>query len=463
MEELIKNLFPMNRTLIGEGFDNALEYIKHLIPLKILEFKSGTKLETWTVPDEWIVRDAWVKDPDGNKIIDYKKDPLSLVVGTKPFHGVCDLEELRLHWYYDEDNYDTVPYMFKYYPKENEDINEWGFCVRKTDVLEKIPQGCEGGVCVPELKDIDPSVGKVMIEGIDYSPKFQEKLKEGSYEVFIDTEYKKGKMKIGVHTIKGDEREILLFAHLDGPFQANGNLSGVACLVDLAKKLKSKHTIKIIFCPATIGSIAYALTQDISKVEFMIAVDMVGNDAQFVLQKSLMESKINDIAHLAIFSLGKDYKFGKFRATVGSDEYAFNDPLINVPGILITRYPYKEYHNADDTPEKIHYDKIEEAEKIITKIIEYWDKDFIPKRNFKAPLRRSKYGIQSSNPQLNLSYDYFFYGMDGTKSLSELCTLYGLDFEQMLMVVNQMIEENDVKNLSVALSKGRVKKTPKQK
>jgi len=137
--------------------------------------------------------------------------------------------------------------------------------------------------------------------------------------------------------------------------------------------------------------------------------------------------------------------------------------LIGVPGILLTRFPYKEYHNSDDTPEKIHYDKIEEAGKVIEKIIEYWDKDFIPQRNFKAPLRRSKYGIQSSNPQLNLSWDYFFYSIDGTKSLSELCTLYGIDFQQALKVVNQMIEENDVKNLSVTLSQRRLKKTPKQK
>jgi aminopeptidase-like protein len=191
-----------------------------------------------------------------------------------------------------------------------------------------------------------------------------------------------------------------------------------------------------------------------------LAVDICGNDGQLVLQKSLKEHKINDIAHLAIFSLGKDYKFGKFRATIGSDEYAFNDPLIGVPGILLTRYPYKEYHNADDTPDKINYEKIEETGKVIQKIVEYWEKDFVPRRNFKAPLRRSKYDIQSSNPQLNLSWDYFFYDMDGEKSLAELCTLYGIDFEQALKVVNQMIEKHDC---SINFIKRGKQKTSKQK
>jgi len=456
MKELIKNLWNTNRCLLGEGFDNALEYIKHLIDLEILEFPSGTQFGTWTVPDEWIVRDAWVKDSDGNKIIDYWKDPLSLVIGTNPVHCIVSLDELRKHWYYDEDNHDVVPYMFKYYPKNVTD--EWGFCVRKTDVLEKIPQGCEGGVCVPELKDIDPTVGKVQIEGVDYSPKWKDKLKEGDYEVKIDTEYRPGKMKIGVHTIKGDEREILLFAHLDHPFQANDNLSGVACLVDLAKRIKSKHTIKIIFCPETIGSIAYAMTQDLSNVDFMLAVDICGNDNSIVLQKSFLPHKINDIAQLALYSFEKDYRKGNFRATIGSDEYVFNDPEINIPGIMLSRHPYNEYHNSNDTEDKINYEKIEEMGKIIEKIIEYWENDFILKRNFKAPLRRSKYGIQSSNPQFNLSWDYFIYSMDGKKSLAELCSMYGLNFEQVLKVIKEMIE-ND--HLRIVNCKKKVKKTSK--
>lgn len=468
MKELITNLYNTNRTLLGEGFDNALEYIKHLIGLEILEFPSGTKLGTWTVPNEWIVRDAWVKDPEGNKIIDYQKDPLSLVIGVKPFHGIVSLEELRKHWYYDEDNHNTVPYMFKYYGKENiengdtainQEMNEWGFCVRKTDVLEKIEQGCENGICIPELKKIDPKVGKVMIEGQDYSPKWKDKLKEGDYEVFIDTEYRPSKMKLGVHTIKGDEREILLFAHLDHPFQANDNLSGVACLVDLAKKIKSKHTIKIIFCPETIGSIAYALTQDLTKVDFMLAVDICGNDNNILLQKSFLPHRINDIAHLALFGMELNHRKGAFRATIGSDEYAFNDPQIGVPGILLSRHPYREYHNADDTEDKIHYDKIEEMGKVIEKIIEYWDADFIPKRKFKAPLRRSKYGIQSSNPQFNLSWDYIIYSIDGKKYLSELCSSYGLNFEQLLKVFNEMKENGDL--CSIDNSKKRKQKTSK--
>ena len=176
----------------------------------------------------------------------------------------------------------------------------------------------------------------------------------------------------------------------------------------------------------------------------MLALDICGNDNNILLQKSFIPHRINDIAHLVLFGMELNHRKGAFRATVGSDEYAFNDPQIGIPGILLSRHPYREYHNADDTPEKIHYDKIEEMGKVIEKIIEYWDADFIPKREFKAPLRRSKYGIQSSNPQFNLSWDYLFYSLDGKKYLSELCSMFGLNFEQVLKVLNEMEKNGDI-------------------
>lgn len=92
-KNIIETLYPMNRTLMGEGYDNALKFINHLIPLEILEFKNGTKLGTWTVPEEWVVRDAWVKDPKGNKIADYKTNPLSIVVGSLPYQGSMLLDD----------------------------------------------------------------------------------------------------------------------------------------------------------------------------------------------------------------------------------------------------------------------------------------------------------------------------------------------------------------------------------
>lgn len=381
MKEIIERLYPINATLLGEGYDERLKILQEYIDLDILEFKTSEEFGTWKVPEEWVIRDAWVKYK-GKKIISFKKNPLSLVTYSNPFKGTITKEELIKHLHYAEG---VRPHVFKFYDRN------WGFCVTE---------------------------------------EFKKGLEDGEYEVFVDSEFKEGTMKIGVHTIPGvTNREIVLFAHLDHPYQANDNLSAVACLVDLAKKIKSDYTIKLVFCPETIGSIAYAYSQDISKVEFVIAVDICGNKNSILFQKSFDgNARINKVVHCALQIQGEQYRKAQFRAVIGSDESHFNDPRFGIPGILLTTHPYKEYHTDEDTPDKIHYETIEKVQNLILKIVEIYEKDFVPVRNFSGLLMRSRYGIQSPAPQLNLNYDYFFYSMDGKKSLAELCAEFELDF-----------------------------------
>ena len=259
-------------------------------------------------------------------------------------------------------------------------------------------------------------------------------------------------MKIGVHTIKGKtDREVLLFAHLDHPYQANDNLSGVACLVGLAKKLKCQHTIKIIFCPETIGSIAYAFKRDISKVDFVIAVDMVGNDETLLIQKTFRQNSDLDCAsHLALTGLGINFRKGHFRMLIGSDEYVFNDPAIDIPAIMVSRWSeeWKDYHTSDDTPDKIKMGKIREAQRFIQKVIEITENDFIPVRNFKGPLFRSKFQAQSVDKRFNRNLDYLFYLMNGKRSLSLLCCLAGVPWDFAFNLLNKLKNENLVSYLS---------------
>lgn len=420
MKELIENLYKMNRCLLGEGYDSALEYIGMLMKLKIYNYPSGMKIETWEVPDEWIVRDAWVKYK-GKKIFDYKKQPLTLLVGSLPFKGKVKLDELKKHLFttdiedFDLDDgeqsqtmkgimankYGATPYEFKYYDKD------WGFCISR--------------------KALDKFDGK-------------------EYEVFVDTEYRKGVMKVAEHTIPGKtDREILLLAHLDHPWQANDNLSGVACLVDLAPRLKGmfKHTIKIIFCPETIGSHAYAIKQDMSKVDFVISLDAIGNDSSLMVQKSFDENdKLNWVMHLALQSLGYNYRKGQFRMLVGSDEYTFSDPKFKIPGLMLTRYPYEEYHTSLDTPKIVKYERIRETQEFIKKVIEISETNYIPDRKFTGPLMRSKFGAQTFDKDFNRGLDYLFYLMDGKTDLISLCVESGLGYDYVYELLEKLKNEN---------------------
>lgn len=430
MKDIIETIYPMGVQLLGAGYDNALKFIDHLIGLEVLEFSSGTNIGTWTVPDEWIIRDGWVKFR-GKKIIDYKKNYLSIASYSSPVNQKINLEELKKHLHYSTERPNDIPYVYKFYEKD------WGFCVPLTKIKEREE--------MPDAKVIN----EVLVDPGPFSPIWKDKLEEGEYEVFIDSEYRPGKMKVGVHTIKGkSDREILFFAHLDHPYQANDNLSAVACLVDMAKKIKAEHTIKIVFCPETIGSIAYALTQDVSKVDFMVAVDICGNAGPITLQKSWnMNHKINIIGHLAIHAKEQSFSKGNFRAFLGSDEYVFNDPLIGIPGLFFTTYPYSEYHTSADTPDIINCNAIENMQNVLLKIVDIYEKDFVPKRLISGPLMRSKYGIQTVSKQMNLSWDYFWYGIDGKRSIAELAGEYGLPFDLVYETALKLEKDNAIRRI----------------
>lgn len=398
MKDALEQLYKFDRQLLGSGYDNALNFIDHLIGIETIDIPSGTELGTWTVPEEWVVKEAWVKF-NGEKILDYAQNPLSLVVYSLPFKGTVTREELQQHLHHAEDSDEVTPYTFKFYERD------WGFSMPKIEMAD------------------------------------------GEYEVFIDTEFRPGTMKLGVHTISGkSDREVLIFAHLDHPHQANDNLSGVVCLLELANKLKCDHTIKLVFCPETIGSQAYAYTQDLSKVDFVIAVDICGNDSSIMFQKSWDdEHRINRVVHCALQVAGKPYRKGKFRTSIGSDETVFNDPLIGVPGVLFTTWPYPEYHTDRDTPEIINYEKISEVADLIVKTIEIYEKDYIPERLFKGPLMRSRYKIQSPIKRVNLIWDYLVYLMDGKRHLSEICADMETSFDQVYEAMEKVVADGKLK------------------
>lgn len=406
MKKIIEDLFKFDRYLLGRGYNEALDYINNIIPLEVHSFKSGTKVFDWTIPKEWVIKEGWVKF-NGEKILDYKDNPLCIAVGSTSVHETLSLEDFKKHLRFTEDRPDDFTYTYFFYE------SDWAVTLPKNKVQL-------------DVHNEDGSITKSSI------------LQEGEYEVFIDSEFIPSELKIGVHTITGkSDREILLFAHLDHPWQANDNLSGVACLIDMVDRLKNfNHTIKIVFCPETIGSITYANKLDISKVDFVIALDAIGNktddkdrDSTLLFQKSFLKSRLNDVALLALQQKGADYRAAAFRFLIGSDEYVFNDPLLGIPGIMLSRFPYAEYHTSADTPDIISEEKIKDVQDVIYNIIDIYERDFIPKRKMKAPLFRSKYGVQTTHKLMNLNLDYLWYDIDGKKYLSEIISPLGMSFD----------------------------------
>lgn len=411
MKEHLEKLFAFDRYLLGTGYSQALDYINTVVPLDIFRYESGLFVGNWYVPDEWIIRDAWIKY-NGEKIVDYAKDPLCVTVYSLPVNKKVSLNELKSHLHVSDECPKAYSYDYRFYEKD------WGFSIPKEKILN----------------------------GSDYI------LPDGDYEVFIDSEHRPGEMKVGVHTIPGkSKREILLFAHLDHPHQANDNLSGVVCLMNMAEKLKDRflHTIKIIFCPETIGSIAYASSTDISQVDFVLSLDSIGNDNTLLFQKAYDKyDRLNYCMHLAVAGQGVSYRKGDFRFIAGSDEYYFNDPKVGIPGIFLSRLPYPEYHTSFDTPEKINYDKIEEVEKVILKCIDFYERDFIPFRKIRGPVMRSRYLIQDREKMMNRDLDYLMYSIDGKRYLSDIILSLGMGFDYADSVLQKLIKCDVISRIS---------------
>ena len=219
MHQLCRQLFPICRSITGEGFRQSLSIIKTHIPnLKTFEIPTGTPCFDWQVPLEWNIHDAYILTPEGKKICDFQRSNLHVVGYSTPINQSLNLEQLQEHLSISlPEQPQAIPYITSYY-KEH-----WGFCLSHND---------------------------------------REQLKPGQYQVFIDSELKPGSLTYGELMIPGEkEEEIFLSTYLCHPSMANNELSGPVVTTFLAKWLSQlkarKYTYRIIFIPETIGSIVY--------------------------------------------------------------------------------------------------------------------------------------------------------------------------------------------------------------
>ena len=214
--DLIAQLYPINRSITGDGFRETMCLIKQHIPLTIREVPTGTKVYDWTVPKEWNIKDAYVKNSKGEKVIDFQESNLHVVSYSVPVKKKMPLKELKEHLFTLPEYPDWIPYRYSYY-QEN-----WGFCLSHNEYL---------------------------------------KLKDDEYEVFIDSSLKDGRMTYGEYYIRGEQSdEVLISCTACHPSLCNDNLSGVALTTFLAKYLRTlslRYSYRFLFLPATIGAVTW--------------------------------------------------------------------------------------------------------------------------------------------------------------------------------------------------------------
>lgn len=407
MLKLIKDLWFIERHLISDGYDKSLEYISKIIPLKVHKIPTGTKCWTWTVPEKWSVKEAYIEDMDGKRLLDLKDHPLHVVSYSLPINKVVTKEQLMKHLHTNPVRPKAIPFEFKFYERE------WGFCIQH-----------------------------------DKLKKFTKK----KYKVFIDSKFDKGTLKVGDCTIKGETDElIMLVAHLDHPAMVNDDLAGCAVMVDIAKELKKRknhYTYKLLFVPETIGSVAYLSQNEeiIPKIKYGIFLEMLGNNNNHALQLTRQgDTRLDRISRYVMKRKLDNFREGGFRKIVGNDEMVFNGPGVDRPMVSISRCPYPEYHTSDDTPEIISKENLVESKNLILEILDIIDKDYFPKRKFKGPIFLSGYGLWVDwrvNKELNRNVEQIMLRLEGDMSIFDIAEELDMKFKDVLDYVNKFYEKD---------------------
>jgi len=395
METYFDRLYPICRSISGEGYQESLDIIREIIPLEKIDFASGTECYDWTVPDEWTIRDAYITGPDGKTFARFKDNNLHVVGYSLPIDKKMTLDQLKKHLHTLKELPEAIPYVTSYY-KQN-----WGFCL---------------------------SYNKY------------KNLEEGSYRVFIDSELKPGKLTIGVLTIPGKtNQEILLSTYLCHPSMAVNELSGPLVTAFLYKKLlkekRFRHTIRFVFCPENIGAIAFLSKFGRELKNRLIAgyvINCVGHGDIYTYKKSRRGNTLADRAALNVL------KHQKLPLEVidffpdGSDERQYCSPGFNFPIGLIMRTmygKYKEYHTSLDNKELISFKIMKESVNIYWEVIKTIEENTIYKNR-----------IQYGTPQFSKSKVPLYPNTMVSNKYNE----HGVELNKMLAMINYCDGENDL-------------------
>jgi aminopeptidase-like protein len=309
---LIKELYPFCRSITGDGVRLTLDILKQHIPLELHEIPSGKEVFDWTIPREWNIKDAYVKNSKGERIIDFQKSNLHVVSYSVPIKRKLSLEELKEYLHTLPDHPDWIPYRTSYY-KET-----WGFCLSHNQFLN---------------------------------------LEDGEYEVFIDSSLKEGHLTYGEYCIKGETSdEVLISCHTCHPSLCNDNLSGVALSAILGKYMKAlslRYSYRILFIPGTVGSIAwlYANENRVPRIKHGMVLACLGDRGKSTYKRSRRgNAEIDQAAAHVLKHFRGDYEVIDF-FPYGYDERQYCSPGFNLPVGCLMRTPhggYPEYHTSAD-------------------------------------------------------------------------------------------------------------------
>jgi aminopeptidase-like protein len=440
MHALASELFPICRSITGEGLRATLRRIQQEIPIYIHEVPSGTTVLDWTVPDEWNIRDAWIQNSHGERVVDFRAHNLHVVNYSVPVRARLGLDELKPHLHSLPEHPDWIPYRTSYYRQD------WGFCLAHRQ---------------------------------------HEQLGPGDYEVCIDATLAPGALSYGELLIAGESaEEFLISVHCCHPSLANDNLSGVAVAVALARILGSDRaerrrcSFRFLFVPGTIGAITWlARNEDkLARIRSGLVLTCLGDSGNFTYKKSRRgDTSIDRAAQNVLHDSGKAHRVIDF-FPYGYDERQYCSLGFDLPVGCLMRSQhgtFPEYHTSADNLDFIHPEALAESLDVLARIVrtveidrETWNlkREMFPRvatnSRFTAHVSRSFLNLKpKGEPQLGKYglYETFNGDMmptlwllnlsDGAHSLADIAQRSGVPFDKLARAADILVTRGLLKEV----------------
>lgn len=410
LHALITELFPICRSITGDGLRKTLRILQQHVPLKLEEVPTGTQAFDWTVPKEWNIRDAFIKNPAGERIVDFQKSNLHVLNYSVPVHQKPSLEQLRPHLFTLPEQPDLIPYRTSYYRET------WGFCLPHRQ-LETLP--------------------------------------DGEYEVCIDSTLASGHLTYGELVLPGElDDEILISVHACHPSLANDNLSGVAVATLLARvlaKVRRRYSYRFLFLPGTIGSIVWLSRNQeaASRISHGLVLACLGDSGALSYKKSRRGETEIDRVTLHILKQADSRNIRDF-SPYGYDERQYCSPGFNLAVGCLSRTPhgqFREYHTSADNLDFVHPEALLDSWATILSIFAALEENRTY-RNLnpmcepqlgRRGLYRQLGGLRDAG-QLEMAMLWLLNLCDGAHSILDIAERSNLSFNQLRTALAALIE-----------------------
>jgi aminopeptidase-like protein len=397
--DLAAEIYPICRSITGDGVRQTLAILARHIPIDIHEIPTGTRVFDWTIPREWNIREAFIMGADGRRVVDFAASNLHVMSYSVPVDARMSLEQLAPHIHTLPEQPDLIPYRTSYYAEN------WGFCMRHRDFA---------------------------------------RLPLGEYHAYIDADPRNGSLTYGEFYLPGQsEEEVLLSAHICHPSLANDNCSGVALLVEIAKHLAEQrrcYSYRVVFAPGTIGAIAWLARNEahVHRIRHGLIVAGVGDAGGPTYKKSRRGDALIDRAMAHV--IRQNYPRGEIVdfAPYGYDERQYCSPGFNLPVGLIQRSPFgtfPEYHTSSDNLDFIRPEHLGASFRLIADALDLIEAErTVVSRNPKCEPQLGRRGLYAAigggpeAPAQTMAMLWVLSLADGAHSLLDMAERAGLPF-----------------------------------